>query len=70
MEVNGFVHPSFECVRDFFHGVDHGGDLDIQSIGKQSLYLRDVTCLGLVNQVLEFGKVCLETVILSSGGLP
>ena len=69
MEVNGFVHPSFEHVGDFFHGVDYGSDLDIQFIGEQSSYLRGVPHLGLVNQVLEFEKVCLEAIVFSSGHL-
>ena len=29
MEVNGFAHPGFKSIRDLFHEVDHGGDLDI-----------------------------------------
>ena len=29
VEVNGFVHPSFKDIKDFLHGVDHGGDLDV-----------------------------------------
>ena len=29
MEVDSFVHPSFQSNRDFLHGVDHGGDLDV-----------------------------------------
>ena len=29
MEINGFVHPSFQSSRDFLHGVDHGGNLDV-----------------------------------------
>ena len=29
MEIDGFAHPGFKSVRDFFHGVDHGGNLDV-----------------------------------------
>ena len=29
MEVDGFVHPGFKSIRDLFHEVDHGGNLDI-----------------------------------------
>ena len=29
MEVNGFVHPGFKSVRNLFHEVDHGGNLDV-----------------------------------------
>ena len=29
VEVNGFVYPGFKSVRDLFHGVDHGGNLDV-----------------------------------------
>ena len=29
MEVNGCVHPGLKSVRDFLHGVDHGGNLNI-----------------------------------------
>ena len=34
MEVDGFVHPSFQSSRHLLHGVDHGGDLDVQSFSK------------------------------------
>ena len=29
VEVDGLFHPSFESGGNFFHGVDHGGKLDI-----------------------------------------
>ena len=29
VEVDGFVHPTHKDFWDFFHGVDHGGDLDV-----------------------------------------
>ena len=29
MEIDGFAHPCLESVRDLFHRVDHGGDLDV-----------------------------------------
>ena len=69
MEVNGLAHPGFEQVRDFFHGVDHGGKLGVQSIGEESLYFRSVASLGLISEILEFGEICLEAIVLSSGGL-
>ena len=69
VEVDGFAHPGFECVGDFFHRVDHGGELGVQSVGKQSPYFRCVACLGLFGQVLKFREICLEAVIFSSGGL-
>ena len=47
MEVDGFVHPGFKIVRDFFHGVDYGGNLDIQSFSEESLYFGSISCLGL-----------------------
>ena len=49
MEVDGFAHPGFKSVRDFFHGVDHGGNLDVQSFGEESLHFRSVSSLGLHN---------------------
>ena len=69
MEVDSFAHPGFECVRDFFHRVDHSGKLGVQSVGKQPSYFRCITCLELFSQVLKFREVCLEAVILSSGSL-
>ena len=38
VEVNGFAHPSFESVWDLLHGIDHGGNLDVQSFSKESSY--------------------------------
>ena len=29
VKVDGFVHPSLKSVRDFLHGVDHGGNLNV-----------------------------------------
>ena len=29
MEIDGFTHPGLESLRDLFHRVDHGGDLDV-----------------------------------------
>ena len=29
MEVNGFLYPGFESGGNFFHGVNHGSDLDV-----------------------------------------
>ena len=29
MKVDGFVHSTFENIRNFLHGVDHGGNLDV-----------------------------------------
>ena len=29
MEVNHLVDPSLECIRNFFHGINHGGDLKV-----------------------------------------
>ena len=29
MEVNGFAHPGLEQVWNFFHRIDHGGELGI-----------------------------------------
>ena len=29
VEVDGFFHPSLESGGNFFHGVDHGGELDV-----------------------------------------
>ena len=69
MEINSFLHPSFEGGGNFLHGVDHDGDLGIQSFGKESSYSGGVACLGLSHQVLEFEEICLETIILSSGSL-
>ena len=34
MEVDGFAHPGFERVWNFLHGVNHGGELGVQPIGK------------------------------------
>ena len=34
VEVKGLVHPFFKSIRDFFHEVDHGGDLDVKSFCK------------------------------------
>ena len=56
-------------VDGFFHGVDHGSYLDVQPFSEESLYCGSVTCLGLSHQALEFGEVCLKTIILSSGDL-
>ena len=64
MEVNGFVHPFFWNIWDFLHGVDYGGNLNVQSFGKQSLDFRGVSCLGLCDKVLECRKVCLEFIVL------
>ena len=69
VEVDGLFHPSLEGGGNLFHEVDHGGDLGIQSFSEESVYGRGVTCLGLSHQVLEFGEICLETIILLSGSL-
>ena len=69
VEVNGLFHPGFENGGNFFHGVDHGSDLDVQSFSEKYLYCLSVTCLGLSHQVLEFGEVCLEAIILLSSNL-
>ena len=29
MEVDGLFHPSFESGGNFFHGADHGSDLEV-----------------------------------------
>ena len=70
VEVDGFAHPGLKCIRDFFHRVYHGGELGVWSVGKQSSYFGCISGLGLFSQVLEFREVCLETVVLSGGGLP
>ena len=69
VEVDGFVHPSLESIGDFLYSVDHGGNLDVQPFSKESLYFWSISCLGLCNQVLEFGEVCLKTMIFSSWNL-
>ena len=29
MEVDGFACPGFKQIRDFFHGINHGGKLGV-----------------------------------------
>ena len=69
MKVDGLLHPDFEGGGNFLHRVDHGGYLEIKSFGKESSHFRGISCLRLCNQVLEFGEVCLESIILLSGNL-
>ena len=69
MEVNGFVHPGLEGGGNFLHRVDHGGYLDVQSFSKESSHFRGISRLGLCDQILEFGEVHLETIVLSSSYL-
>ena len=69
VKINGLFHPGFEGGGDFLHRVNHGDYLDIKSLSKEPSYFRDVSYLRLCNQVLEFGEVCLESVIFSSGNL-
>ena len=64
MEVNGLVHPFLKGVGDFFHGIDHSGDLNVQFLSKEFLDFRSVSHLGLHNQVLKFEEVCLKAIIL------
>ena len=63
MKINGLVHPFLQGVGDFFHGIDYGGDLDVQSFGKQSSDFRSVFYLKLHNKVLKWREVCLESII-------
>ena len=56
MEVDGFVHPAFKDIRDLLYGIDHGGNLNVQSFSKKSLHFRSVSCLGLCHKILKLER--------------
>lgn len=64
VEVDGFVNPFLENAGNFFHGINHGGELDVQPGCKGASYFYNIPCLGLDNKVLEFSEILLKAIVL------